>query len=155
MKDVVLAICVLAGAAIYLRAAVALPQLELGDPLGPQVFPILIGLGLAVSGVLLHVEAWRKQQAEDPAGKPPARHRARYEYALLAGMAAWTAAYYAAFEPVGYILSTIVYLFGLLCVFQSGRWLLNLACACAFTAVASIVFGHFLNVVLPSGVLPI
>jgi putative tricarboxylic transport membrane protein len=68
-------------------------------------------------------------------------------------MTAWTAVYYAAFEPVGYIAATLVYLFGLLSVFQRGRWVLNLVYACAFTAAVYLVFGSLLHVVLPAGIL--
>jgi len=158
MKDVILAISVIAGSAVYLRAALNLPQLRLGDPLGPQMFPSLVAIGLALSGGLLLIESWRKETwrkrpAAASADGIPHRRASRYEYLLLAGMTAWTAAYYAAFEPVGYVPSTIAYLFGLLAVFQKGRWVLNVAYACAFTAVVYLIFGRLLHVVLPSGML--
>jgi putative tricarboxylic transport membrane protein len=153
MKDIILAITVIAGAAIYLRAALNLPQLSLGDPLGPQIFPSLIAMGLAVSGGLLLIEVFRKKPSTVPAEDAPQRQSSRYEYLLLAGITVWTAAYYAAFESVGYIVATLVYLFGLLSVFQRGRWILNLIYACAFTAVVYLLFGHLLHVVLPAGIL--
>jgi len=152
MSDIILAITVIAGSAVYLRAALNLPQLSLGDPLGPQIFPSLIAIGLALSGGLLLIEVFRRKPAA--AGDvPPQRHGSRYEYLLLGGMVAWTAVYYAAFEPVGYVVSTLVYLFGLLCVFQKGRWVLNVIYAGAFTAAVYLVFGHLLHVVLPAGIL--
>lgn len=154
MQDMILALCVLAGSAVYLRAAIDLPKLQFGDPLGPQAFPSLIAIGLAISGVMLIIQTLSKKAAGVASEEVPAR-RPRREYALLAGVAVWTAIYYTAFEPVGYILSTIVYLFVLLCIFQYGRWFLNFAYACAFTAAAYLVFGQFLHVVLPVGVLSI
>jgi len=153
MSDIILAITVIAGSAVYLRAALNLPQLSIGDPLGPQIFPSLIAVGLALSGGLLLIEVYRKKPAAVAADVPSQRHGSRYEYLLLAGMAGWTAVYYAAFEPVGYIVSTLVYLFGLLCVFQKGRWVLNVIYACAFTAAVYFVFGSLLHVVLPAGIL--
>jgi putative tricarboxylic transport membrane protein len=153
MKDVILAIGVIAGAAIYLRAALNLPQLSIGDPLGPQMFPSLIAIGLVLSGGLLLIEVLRKKASAVPADDVPQRHSSRHEYLLLAGMVVWTVAYYAAFEPVGYIAATLIYLFGLLSVFQRGRWVLNLIYAGAFTAAVYFVFGHLLHVVLPAGIL--
>src|SRR5262249_32336481 len=142
MKDVILAICVIAGAAGYLRAALNLPQLSVGDPLGPQMFPSLIAIGLAPSGGLLLVHVLRRKTSAAPAVGVPERHSSRYEFLLLAGIGVWTAAYYAAFEPVGYLVATLIYLFGLLSVFQKGRWVLNLIYAGAFTAAVYFVFGH-------------
>jgi len=46
MGDWVLAICTAIGAVVYLNADSKLPQLQVGDPMGPQVFPALIGIGL-------------------------------------------------------------------------------------------------------------
>jgi putative tricarboxylic transport membrane protein len=154
MKDIILAVGVIAGSAVYLRAALNLPQLSIGDPLGPQIFPSLIAIGLALSGGLLLIEVLRKRASAVPADHVPHhRHSSRHEYLLLTGMVVWTAAYYAAFEPVGYIPATLVYLFGLLSVFQRGRWVLNLVYTCAFTAAVYLVFGHLLHVVLPAGIL--
>jgi putative tricarboxylic transport membrane protein len=150
MKDFVLSLFVLAGSAIYMRAALALPKLQIGDPLGPQVFPTFVALGLAVSGAMLMVQTWRGRTANH-APEEIAEKRPVHEYALLVGIAVWTGLYYTAFEPVGYPISTVVYLFGLLCVFQYGRWLLNLFYACVFTLIAYLVFGEFLHVVLPLG----
>ena len=81
------------------------------------------------------------------AAKPPSRHL------LLAGLVAWTALYYAAFEPAGYVIATLVYAFGALLFFHRSRWYLNLLIAMGFTAVAYLVFAEGLNVVLPAGLL--
>ena len=43
MGDVLLGVCVAIGAAVYLYAAARLPALQIGDPMGPQAFPALIG----------------------------------------------------------------------------------------------------------------
>src|SRR5689334_15474857 len=108
MRDIVLAISIMAVSAIYLRAALNLPQLAIGDPLGPQMFPSLIAIGLALSGGLLLIEQFRKKSSTVPAEEIPQRHSSRYEYLLLAAIAVWTAAYYTAFEPVGYIVATLI-----------------------------------------------
>ena len=67
-------------------------------------------------------------------------------------MVLWTALYYFAFEPLGYLVSTLVYMFVLLACFNRGRWLVNAACAVGFTLIAYAVFTRFLQVALPQGV---
>jgi putative tricarboxylic transport membrane protein len=67
-------------------------------------------------------------------------------------MVAWTALYYLAFEPLGYLISTLVYMFVLLAGFNRGRWWINAACAVCFTLAAYAVFTRFLQVALPPGV---
>jgi putative tricarboxylic transport membrane protein len=113
------------------------------------------------SGLLLAWETWRKQMNPDSAAPPeprpadgtaPAASGQRRHLVLLA-MAAWTALYYAAFEPVGYIVSTMIYLSALLFYFHRVNPLINLAYAAAFTAVAYLLFVDFLQVVLPWGIL--
>jgi putative tricarboxylic transport membrane protein len=154
MGDWLLAIATILGAGIYLYADAKLPRLDIGDPMGPQVFPALIGVGLLLSGVLLVLETWRKRAAAAPqtmsAPEDPSRRR---HQTILVAMAAWTAVYYVAFEPVGYVVATVIYLYALLAFFNRGRWLVNAAITLGFTACAYAVFAKFLLVVLPDGVL--
>ena len=161
MADLVLSVFVIAGALIYLRAALSLERLQVGDALGPQVFPAIVALCMLGSGFLLAWETWRKRKNPDGAAPPEpkpgdttsrAATNDRPNLVLLV-MAAWTALYYAAFEPVGYIVSTMVYLSALLSYFHRVNPLINLAYAAAFTAVAYVLFADFLQVVLPSGIL--
>jgi putative tricarboxylic transport membrane protein len=149
MRDWVLAIGTAIGAVVYLNADSRLPQLQVGDPMGPQVFPALIGIGLLGSALLLMAETWRKQRPSDAAPHDPA---ARTHQLILAGMVLWTGLYYFAFEPLGYLVSTLIYMFVLLACFNRGRWLVNAACAVGFTLVAYGVFTRFLQVALPQGV---
>ena len=160
MADFVLSVFVVTGALIYLRAALSLERLQVGDALGPQVFPVIVALCMLGSGFLLAWETWRKQKNPDSAAPEQTRGDATARAAtshrpnlVLLAMAAWTALYYAAFEPVGYIVSTMVYLCALLFYFHRVNPLINLAYAAAFTAVAYVLFADFLQVVLPSGIL--
>jgi putative tricarboxylic transport membrane protein len=156
MADWVLSVLIVSGAVIYLRAATSLERLQVGDVLGPQVFPVLIALCMLGSGLLLAWETWRKQaNAEEPAAgsgmlaRTPVGHR----HLVLIAMAAWTALYYFAFEPVGYVVSTVVYLSALLFYFHRVNPLINVGLSAAFTAAAYFLFTDFLQVVLPSGIL--
>ncbi|HET7880339.1 MAG TPA: tripartite tricarboxylate transporter TctB family protein [Acetobacteraceae bacterium] len=147
MKDWFLAVAVMVGACTYLYADYHIPTTELGDPLGPRAFPALIGLLLLISAALLMIETVRRGPDR---GSTPDVVRPTH-YPILAGMLVWTICYYAAFEPAGYIVATVIYLFGLLCFFNAGRHVVNVAVAAGFTATAYGVFSQFLGVQLPSG----
>ena len=120
--------------------------------MGPQAFPALVGIGLLVSGLLLFGEIWRRRRSAGTmaVAADPVERRSR---GILAAMTAWTALYYFAFERVGYLIATIVYLFALLAFFNRGRWWMNAACAAGFTFAAYALFTFFLQVVLPRGIL--
>jgi len=150
MGDRVLAICTVVGALIYLYADAQLPKLEIGDPLGPKVFPAMVGIGLLVSGLLLLFEIRKKrvQVAKDP----HALREERLHRMILVSMAVWTAVYYFAFEPVGYLISTMVYMLPVLTYFNRGRWLMNAMVSVGFTLVAYAVFAKFLQVSMPHGI---
>src|SRR5258708_5011902 len=126
MADWILAVFVVTGALIYLRAAMSLERLQVGDALGPQAFPVIVAICMLASGLLLAWETGRKQGSPDaPAPLAPnsavataAPTEQRQQHLVLVAMAAWTALYYVAFEPVGYILSTMIYLSALLLYFH-------------------------------------
>jgi putative tricarboxylic transport membrane protein len=151
--DVLLGICVIIGAAVYLHADADLPVLQNGGPMGPQAFPALVGIGLLISGLLLLGETWRRRRAAGFAPAAPADPMERRSRAILAAMTAWTALYYFAFERVGYVVATVVYMFALLAFFNRGRWWVNAASAAGFTLAAYLLFTSFLQVALPRGIL--
>lgn len=153
MGDLLLGLCVIIGAAIYLHADANLPVLQNGGPMGPQAFPALVGIGLLVSGLLLLGETWRRRRAAGVAAAVPADPIERRSRAILAAMTAWTALYYFAFERVGYVVATVVYMFALLAFFNRGRWWVNAASAAGFTLAAYLLFTSFLQVALPRGIL--
>jgi putative tricarboxylic transport membrane protein len=175
--DVWLALCVIAGALVYLYSDLHMPVMRSGDPLGPRAFPALVGGGLLFAGALLLVETYRKARAEaaarvrteaaprvDTEAAPrvdteaaPRRHdevrKGRHQTVVLLAMVVWTALYYTAFEPVGYLVSTAVFLGGLLSYFHRGHYRTNLLVALGFVLIVDLVFSRLLNVPLPAGIL--
>jgi putative tricarboxylic transport membrane protein len=161
MADWTLSVFVVASALIYLRAATGLEKLQVGDVLGPQVFPAIVAICMLCSGLLLAWETWRKQVnpdgsatlAPESGGTAARPAEGRRQSLVLVAMLLWTALYYVAFEPAGYIVSTMIYLSALLIFFHRVNPLINLGYAAAFTAVAYLLFTNFLQVVLPAGIL--
>ncbi|MFM0118582.1 MULTISPECIES: tripartite tricarboxylate transporter TctB family protein [unclassified Paraburkholderia] len=166
-SDVWLAFCVMALAAVYLYMDMRLPEVRLSDPLGPKAFPALVGVGLIASALVLLLEGRGKAhaQAAEPVPAPTvadAEH-GHAEHAvpepkqrpfILISMVVWTAIYYLCFEPAGYVLSTSVFLFGLLSYFNRQRHKTNLAIALGVTVVFDLLFSQLLGVPVPTGLLP-
>jgi putative tricarboxylic transport membrane protein len=151
MRDKVLAVCVILGATIYLFADLHLPTRGYSDPVGPTVFPALIGFGLLASGFLLLYESRKKARlAGTAAADPPDENGHRL---LLLGMAAWTALYYFALESVGYLVATPLYVFPMLAYFNRGRWLTNSLISAALALTIYMLFAKVLQVSLPKGLL--
>ncbi|RDU98544.1 tripartite tricarboxylate transporter TctB family protein [Trinickia dinghuensis] len=174
-KDVWLALGVIALAGAYLIMDMRLPEVRLSDPLGPKVFPALVGIGLIVSALLLLRETAANRHERSPrVAEPPAAkssdapavpdysqteqneqaEQSKHHAFVLVGMLVWTGAYYACFERLGYLVSTTGFLFGLLAYFNRKRLKTNLAIALGVTVVLDLLFAQLLGVPMPTGLLP-
>ena len=122
-------------------------RLAIGNPShpGPGFFPFW--LALALCAVVLVLLLRRSPPAPRPATVPPERlERGKVVLALIA-----SAAYAALLEPLGFLLTTFLFLLFLLKAIEPRRWTSSLAIS-ATTAVAShLVFKVWLDVQLPAG----
>jgi putative tricarboxylic transport membrane protein len=73
---------------------------------------------------------------------------------VLVGMLLWTVAYYFCFDRAGYLLSTTVFLLGLLSYFNRKRHKTNIAVAIGVAVVLDLLFSQLLSVPMPQGILP-
>ena len=72
---------------------------------------------------------------------------------MVACVVVWTAGYYAAFDPLGFIVATTIYLFGMMAWFNRGKWVANVLTSSLFSIGTYVLFVK-LDVSLPKGVLP-
>src|SRR5471032_2110508 len=90
-------------AAVYLYATAQIPTLEIGDPLGPKAFPILLGIALIVAAILLFFETLKAKQEDAAPGVDIPRESFRHLW-LIGGVIVWTALYFGVFDRVGYLV---------------------------------------------------
>lgn len=152
LRDGILSIGVAVLAVAYLYSDYLLPHPSSGDPVGPQLFPALVGLGLLGSALLMLVEAGRKRRRLTlitTGHRRPDKRR----YAAMVAAAIWTLVYYAVLERVGYLLSTAIFIFVLLLYFNPHKYFVNTAIAAGFAVVVYVLFTKILSVDLPQGFL--
>ncbi len=152
VTDRVIFACTVLIAVVYLYATTLIPSLEIGDPLGPKAFPRLLGICLLIAAGLLALEIWRDHKAKVP---PPAEGELapwRHIGVILA-VTVWTGLYYVAFERLGYVVATAIYLVALTAWFHRGKWVANGVTSLLFAGLSYWMFVK-LDVRLPTGILP-
>jgi putative tricarboxylic transport membrane protein len=123
-----------------------------GQDYGPAVFPVLIGIGFLITGLILIVSGLRRRRTEPWfAGGDWLRsriHVARF-LAVLGGLVA----YILLSNWLGFILTSLLLLFGWLVLFRGGKPVSSLVIALAVTLVVHYAFSQLLLVPLPLGLL--
>jgi putative tricarboxylic transport membrane protein len=146
-----------AGAAITLFGAFTLwkafeiRQPTAYRPMGPRVFPVLISVTLIVLGVLFIVETLRgaDEQLEEHVAteQRTADHR---QAAIIVGL---LVAYTLAFNRLGYVVATPLFIAAASRALGSRRLLRDVVVGAAIGVVAFVVFTKWLSIKLPTGVM--
>lgn len=154
MTDRIILVSILVLAAVYFWATSQIPTLEIGDPLGPKAFPRLLGVGLLVTAAMLLGEILKERKAEKPA---PAAKEAEEQgnTMIVVSAVVATAIYFLLFEPVGYVITTTLYLLAMTHVFYAkGRGKVNILTSLIYGVGSYLTFTQALGVNLPRGILP-
>jgi len=114
---------------------------------GPAFLPFWLGLVMAVLATLLLVGALR---AKDPGESWLPSGDGLRRLGIVLGA---TIAYVALLNVLGMVLGTVLFLIALMRVLDRCGWLLTLAVALATAGSIYFVFGRWLKVPLPTGVL--
>jgi len=122
------------------------------DPVGPRGFPTLLGLGLAVCGLLLLVPRGRPGGPPAPAGEAgepdgPAATGQLVGGVALVGLYLWV------LEPLGYLVSTPLFLAALLALQGGVPRRALLWTSLGHPAALFLLFAGIMKVPLPLGVL--
>jgi putative tricarboxylic transport membrane protein len=149
MTDRIIFVCTITMAAVYFYATTLIPSLEIGDPLGPKAFPRLLGICLLIAAGLLFLEMWKERKQRTPQIDSDEVGAWRHGWVIVS-VTVWTGVYYLAFEKLGYILATTVYLLALMAWFNRGKWVANVLTAVLFGVLSYLMFVK-LDVNLPRG----
>ncbi len=153
MTNIALGLSAFLIAALYAFGIFQIPLLGFGDPLGPRLFPSILAISLVLIGIILLIE-----------GRQLRTFRADYtrfvayvkdtDFRIVFSVILWTGLYFAAFAPVGYLLSTAIFLLGLVLAFHRGSRFAGTTVAILFAAGSYFLFAGLFGVPLPRGILP-
>ena len=139
-SDRVFAAAALAASGGYLAAGLSITAPAGGyDLVGPRVFPLAIGAGLAASAL------WMGCRPGPPAAPAPMDWRAATVSALV------FLAYLACLGPLGYPLATTAFIAAESRALGSRAWRRDLAAAATIAAAAYLGFRLLLGIRLPAG----
>ncbi|GAB2651375.1 tripartite tricarboxylate transporter TctB family protein [Vibrio panuliri] len=135
---------------IYGGMTYAMPRAAFGNPLDPVYFPMGVAvLSIIVGGILLaksnikaSIQAWVDLINEDEIKK---FDRKRIFYTCLVSIG-----YALVFDPLGYVISTFMFLFAMLSITSGlSEWKKSAAIALAFSVTVFFIFNTLLAISLP------
>ncbi len=153
MLNTLLATVALLVAAIYGYGIAQLPAIAISDPLGPRAFPILLAVALVFTAGLLLAEGRKNRDWQG--GIKTLASSLRTDAKIVVPAALWLALYFIAFEPLGYLLSTAIFLLGMMTAVHNGRHSTSIIVALGFAIVSYALFAGVFAAPLPRGILPI
>lgn len=138
----------------YLAVALRIPSLPSSvETVGPRVFPMAIGIALALASLALLVQGIREASSDE--GGKAVEHDEDESDTLaqspirLSVIIALLFSYILLFIPLGYIISTLLFILTITVYLDSRRWIRNLVYAIVFALVVYFVFTQLLRVPLP------
>lgn len=129
---------------VVLAGALTTPDVQFGV-VGPAVLPSAFGVLVIISGLWLSLTSLR---AEPPV--IDALDRRPLIQSVIA-----IALYFAAFVPLGFIVSSTVFFFALAWILGSRSVLRDALASAGFVVALYLLFERLLTVDLPAGVLPL
>ncbi len=142
----------------YLAVALQIPSSSSSAAaVGPRVFPIAIGVALALASLALFVKGLREVPSDE--GGEPAEPVEEVDDTLtqsptrLGVTVALLFGYILLFVPLGYVISTFLFVLAVTMYLDSRHWIRNLVYAILFPLVVYFVFTELLRVTLPTGLL--
>jgi putative tricarboxylic transport membrane protein len=139
-------------AVAYLVAAFAIPEPSFENAVvGPKAVPLAIGFALVATSLALAIRGfvWGRSERDTASGEaaPPQDLRKLGVVALL------LLAYILIFIPIGYAISTFLFMLSVTMYLDWEHWVRNLVYAVVFSAVVYSIFVYVFGVQLPAGVL--
>ncbi|MCX7027096.1 MAG: tripartite tricarboxylate transporter TctB family protein [Spirochaetes bacterium] len=134
---------------IYLVTTMLLPQMRMGDRLGPKLFPAVVGVIAFVSGIILMIQDSRKGKASKKPDFGFVKNKNLWLKILLTTVVG--IAYGLVMDSLGFILPTTLFMLFISMLINKGRFVQNLIVALCFALISYGVFAVALKLSLPRG----
>ncbi len=117
------------------------------DPMGPGKYPIALAAATFVLSFLLVCLGDKKRQ-ENKEDSEQERESAAFQPLLVTVVAMLV--YLCVFEIIGFILSSVLFLFGLSMYYDRTQWKIAILYSVGFTAILYLLFRVMLGILLPT-----
>jgi len=151
LNDAVIGVALILFALVMIWHTRTFPAMP-GQNYGPALFPTLIGVGFIVTGVILTVSGLRRRDLEPLVDGGEWLRSGPHVINFLA-VVGGLLLYILVSDWLGFILTSLLLLFGWLVLFRGGKPISSLAIALAVTLAVNYAFSQLLLVPLPLGLL--
>ncbi|MBO0997766.1 tripartite tricarboxylate transporter TctB family protein [Bacillus sp. SD075] len=131
----------LAVGVLFMIGSKKLASSSYGSSVGPDIFPFVLGLVLAVLSIRLFYEAFRSKVQES--GKE------KLEYKPFIIILLSTLIYILTLETVGYVITTFLFLFVCFQTMERNKWVTSLIISAGFSGIIYYLFVNILKGTLP------
>ncbi len=155
MADRIIFVSMIVLTGVYFWATSQIPTLEIGDPLGPKAFPRLLGGGMIIAAVMLLLEMIKANTEKARAAKTEASKSYDItQVKIISGVTVVVAIYFYSFEPLGYAVSTSLFMLVMTNYFNKRKWWTNSLTSVLYGFGSYYAFTQLLGVSLPRGIAP-
>jgi putative tricarboxylic transport membrane protein len=129
----------------YLQQSLALPMSAMGNPNAPKYFPVGLGILMILFSILMFI-----QEKEKPFNLAEVK-KEKEQYIFIGKVALISFLYIILFKPVGYVISTTLFLFLLKFVYNGlNKWVRSTVISVVFSVSVYFIFTELLGVILPA-----
>ncbi|MDF2548860.1 MAG: Tripartite tricarboxylate transporter TctB family [Anaerosolibacter sp.] len=134
---------------VYAIMSYTLPDASIGNPMEPKIFPLMLGIGVTICGILLIINESKKKSTAQEIKKERGKGLS-HDSKLIIYTCVVAFIYALLFERIGYVLSTIIFMNAMLFVLNGKqKWKTNLIVSMTFSITIYLVFLKLLAIPLP------
>lgn len=136
---------------VYSITALRLPQMAMGDRLGPKIFPYFVGIVTIITGIAMILQDRNPEKRSKKVDFGFKEHKnvwIKIGLLTIAGIV-----FGLIIDGLGYMIATALFMFFVSMLINRGRLVQNTVIAVLFSVVTYFVFGVALKLSLPRGII--
>jgi len=136
---------------VYSITALRLPQMAMGDRLGPKIFPYFVGIVTIITGIAMILQDRNPEKRSKKVDFGFKEHKnvwIKIGLLTIAGIV-----FGLVIDGLGYMIATALFMFFVSMLINRGRLVQNTVIAVLFSVVTYFVFGVALKLSLPRGII--
>ena len=136
---------------VYSITALRLPQMAMGDRLGPKIFPYFVGIVTIITGIAMILQDRNPEKRSKKVDFGFKEHKnvwIKIGLLTIAGIV-----FGLVIDGLGYMIATALFMFFVSMLINRGRLVQNVVIAVLFSVVTYFIFAVALKLSLPRGII--